>query len=117
MLKLERDATLHLTPRGSVLNNIVDEVENAQVGVLHWEPVAKGDVQHCTCDREGCITVLTVLNTEENVIEIYHGNMNSLQSCIARIELPENLALCRAVSITNADAHPTCDNDLRLYPR
>jgi hypothetical protein len=79
------------------MNNIVDGVEDAPIGVLRWEPVAKGDVQQCNCNREGCITVLTVLNTEENVIEIYQGDIASMQSCIARIELPANLALCRAV--------------------
>jgi hypothetical protein len=79
------------------MNNFADGMENTQIGVLRWEPLAKGDVQQCNCGREGCFTVLTVINGEENVIEIYQGDIASFQSCIARIVLPANLALCKAV--------------------
>jgi hypothetical protein len=66
-------------------------------GAPLWKPLTKGEVQACICDREGCCTVMTVLNIEENIIEIYQGNINSLHSCIARIVLPDNVALCRAI--------------------
>jgi hypothetical protein len=73
------------------------QMEDASSGGLRWEPLAKGEVQECVCSLEGCCTILTVLNTEENILEIYQGNINSLHSYIARIVLPDNLALCRIV--------------------
>jgi len=74
----------------------VREADVQSVG-LRWEPLAKGEVLSCCCDREGCCTTLTVLNTEENVLEIYQVNVNSVWSSIARIELPKNIALCKIV--------------------
>jgi hypothetical protein len=77
---------------------MAEQVVDTNSGVLHWEPLAKGEVQACICDREGCCTTLTVLNAEENILEIYQANLNALHSCIARIVLPDNLALCKTVS-------------------
>ena len=61
---------------------------------LRWKPLAKGQVQACICDLEGCGTTLTVLNTELNILEIYQMNVNAFNSCVARIVLPDNIALC-----------------------
>jgi hypothetical protein len=79
------------------MSDIVGGVADADSGDLRWEPLAKGEVQACTCGIEGCNTVLTVLSTEENILEIYQGNLTSLWSCIARIVLPDDIALCRVV--------------------
>ncbi len=62
-----------------------------------WEPLAKGEVQECICKLEGCHTILTVLNADENCLEICQSNTNSLSSVIARIVLPDNMALCRTI--------------------
>lgn len=70
---------------------------------LRWEPLTKGEVQDCICTLEGCATRLTVLNIEENVIEIYQANTNSLYSFIARIVLPDDIVLCRAVTTVDQD--------------
>ncbi len=59
-----------------------------------WKPLAKGEVQECICELEGCYTILTVLNEYENCLEICQSNTNSLASVIARIVLPDNIALC-----------------------
>lgn len=64
-----------------------------------WEPLAKGEGQECICAIEGCHTILTVLNADGNCLEICQSNSNSLVSVIARIVLPDNLALCRIVDI------------------
>jgi hypothetical protein len=74
---------------------MVEQVADDNSGALRWKPLAKGQVQTCVCDLEGCCTTLTVLNTESNVLEIYQANVNSFHSCIARIVLPDNIALCK----------------------
>ena len=58
-------------------------------------PISKGEVIECVCYTDGCHTILTVLNVEENVLEIYQSSSNSLHSMIARIVLPHNVVLCR----------------------
>lgn len=65
---------------------------------VRWEPLAKGERQECVCDHEGCCTRLTVMNTEENTLEIYQGNINTFHGFIARIVLPDNLALCKSIA-------------------
>jgi hypothetical protein len=70
---------------------------NAQAETWAWEPLTKGEAQACRCDREGCCTFITVLDQDENVLEIYQGSLVSMWSCIARVVLPEDLALCRKV--------------------
>ncbi len=83
--------------RGTILSNMDDTIANINSGVLHWEPLVKGEVQECICDLEGCFTRITVLNNEENILEIYQGNINTLHGFIARIVLPANISLCRQV--------------------
>ncbi len=61
------------------------------------EPLAKGETQECMCNLEGCHTILTVLDTEENCLEIYQSSAHSMSGVIARIVLPDNLKLCRVV--------------------
>lgn len=63
--------------------------------MTQWKAVAKGTVQACVCDSEGCCSTLAVLSTEENVLEIYQASTRSLWSCVARIVLPDDIALCR----------------------
>jgi hypothetical protein len=75
------------------------QVAENNSGVLRWKPLAKGKVQECVCDHEGCCTILTVLNTGENVLEIYQANIHSPHSCIARIVLPNNMVLCEIDSV------------------
>ncbi len=79
------------------MSDMAGGVVDANSGDLCWEPLVKGEVQECICGIEGCNTVLTVFNTDENVLEIYQGNLNSLWSCVARIVLPDDIALCRVV--------------------
>lgn len=97
VVRLWSDASLSLTPRGDIIRDMAEQVAGNISDGLRWEPLAKGEVQECICDREGCFTILTVMNTEENILEIYQGNINSLHGFIARIVLPDNLALCRTV--------------------
>ena len=79
------------------MNDIAEGIIGTQTSALHWEPLAKGEAQPCHCEREGCVTTLTVLNIEENAIEIYQADMHSPWSCIARVVLPADIALCLAV--------------------
>jgi hypothetical protein len=68
------------------------------IAIWTWTPLAKGEVQACVCDQEGCCTIITVLDGKANVLEIYQGSLASLWSCIARVVLPDDMALCRKLS-------------------
>lgn len=39
--------------------------------------------------------MITVLDSEANVLEIYQASAGSLWSCVARVVLPPDVALCR----------------------
>lgn len=86
------------------LTKVVDRAAPAQ-----WQPLGKGAVQPCVCDLEGCCTMITVIDTDQYMLEIYQSSVASLWSCIARIVLPEDIALCQRMSPDHQ--HPQSQED------
>jgi hypothetical protein len=58
------------------------------------QPVPLGQIIPCACGQEGCCSVVGVPEGKPNQLNIYQGNVSSLQHQVVGVTLPSNVQLC-----------------------